>query len=302
MMQTRDRDGDARRRRASRRRSCAITTRGDAVQDRSIAAIGTRQRVRHRARARAARAAAPTTPCTRARICRARCAGDMALAAVTAREDARDAFCSERYRDVRRAAARRAGRDVVAAAARAAARAAPGPRLRRRARQRRYAAAQAARRRVRRDRARLRGAQPARRRARRYTVPFAVDALTPAVGQGALGIETRARRRRSPRVLDGGARATRRRRSRCAPSARFCARCAAAARRRSDATRRGRAARLAIDGAIAAPDGTPGACARRRERRCCGAATSRAPKPLGVGARRASCSPRAARRCSAAGR
>ena len=73
-----------------------VTTRGDAVQDRSIAAIGTDNvfvkelelALRER-RADYAVHSAKDLPST--------LADDMMLAAVTAREDPRDAFCSERY-------------------------------------------------------------------------------------------------------------------------------------------------------------------------------------------------------------
>jgi hydroxymethylbilane synthase len=73
-----------------------VTTRGDAVQDRSIAAIGSDNvfvtelevALRER-RADYAVHSCKDLPST--------LAGDMTLAAVTAREDPRDAYCSERY-------------------------------------------------------------------------------------------------------------------------------------------------------------------------------------------------------------
>jgi hydroxymethylbilane synthase len=167
-----------------------ITTRGDAVQDRSIAAIGSDNvfvtelelALRER-RADYAVHSCKDLPST--------LAGDMTLAAVTAREDARDAYCSERYPSFdalppgarvgtssprRRAQLRALRDDLVYDDVRGNV----DTRLRK-LRDGEYAAivlACAGLNRL--------GAQAT------YTVPFAIDALTPAVGQGALGIEARA--------------------------------------------------------------------------------------------------------------
>jgi hydroxymethylbilane synthase len=167
-----------------------VTTRGDAVQDRSIAAIGTDNvfvkelelALRER-RADYAVHSCKDLPST--------LAGDMALAAVTAREDPRDAYCSERYpafadlprgarvgtSSPRRRAQLRALRpDLVYEDVRGNV----DTRLRK-LREGRYDAIVLACAGL--NRLGLRAA---------HTAPFPVDQLTPAVGQGALGIETRA--------------------------------------------------------------------------------------------------------------
>ncbi|HYW52416.1 MAG TPA: hydroxymethylbilane synthase, partial [Dongiaceae bacterium] len=167
-----------------------VTTRGDAVQDRSIAAIGTDnvfvkelELALREGRADYAVHSCKDLPSTLSE--------DMTLAAVTAREDPRDAYCSERYpafadlpagarvgtSSPRRRAQLRALRpDLVYDDVRGNV----DTRLRK-LRDGEYAAivlAAAGLNRL--------GARAA------HTVPFAVDVVTPAVGQGALGIETRA--------------------------------------------------------------------------------------------------------------
>ena len=86
------------------------------------------------------------------------------LAAVLEREDPRDAFVSNRYAALGRAAAGRGRRHVEPAPRRAARRAAARPAHRAAARQPRHAPAQARRRRLRRHRAGRRRAGPARPR------------------------------------------------------------------------------------------------------------------------------------------
>src|SRR5947209_5712009 len=167
-----------------------VTTRGDAVQDRSIAAIGTDnvfvkelELALREGRADYAVHSCKDLPSTLSE--------DMTLAAVTAREDPRDAYCSERYpafadlpagarvgtSSPRRRAQLRALRpDLVYDDVRGNV----DTRLRK-LRDGEYAAivlAAAGLNRL--------GARAA------HTVPFAVDVVTPAVGQGSLGIETRA--------------------------------------------------------------------------------------------------------------
>lgn len=167
-----------------------VTTRGDAVQDRSIAAIGTDNvfvkelelALRER-RADYAVHSCKDLPST--------LADDMTLAAITAREDARDAYCSERFPSLE---------DLP-----------PGARVGTSS-PRRRAQLRALRADLRYDD--IRGNVDTRLRKLRegqydaivlacagmqrlgvratYTVPLAVDRVTPAVAQGALGIETRA--------------------------------------------------------------------------------------------------------------
>ena len=167
-----------------------VTTRGDAVRDRSIAAIGTDnvfvkelELALREGRADYAVHSCKDLPSTLSE--------DMALAAVTAREDARDAYCSERYpafadlpagarvgtSSPRRRAQLRALRpDLVYDDVRGNV----DTRLRK-LRDGEYAAIVLA----------AAGLNRLGARAT-YTVPFAIDVVTPAVGQGALGIETRA--------------------------------------------------------------------------------------------------------------
>ncbi|HWT06026.1 MAG TPA: hydroxymethylbilane synthase, partial [Xanthomonadales bacterium] len=167
-----------------------VTTRGDAVQDRSIAAIGTDnvfvkelELALREGRADYAVHSCKDLPSTLSE--------DMTLAAVTAREDARDAYCSERYpafadlpagarvgtSSPRRRAQLRALRpDLVYDDVRGNV----DTRLRK-LRDGDYAAIVLA----------AAGLNRLGVRAT-HTVPFAVDVVTPAVGQGALGIETRA--------------------------------------------------------------------------------------------------------------
>jgi hydroxymethylbilane synthase len=167
-----------------------LTTRGDAIRDRSIAAIGSdnvfvtelEQALRD-GRADYAVHSAKDLPST--------LAPDMVLAAVTAREDARDAFCSERF----------ATFDALPRGARVGT---SSPRRRAQLRALRPDL-------VYDD---VRGNVDTRLRKLRdgeydaivlacaglnrlgvaatHTVPFAVDRITPAIGQGTLGIETRA--------------------------------------------------------------------------------------------------------------
>ncbi len=168
----------------------AITTRGDAVQDRSIAAIGAEnvfvtelEIALREGRADYAVHSAKDLPST--------LPPDMILAAVTAREDARDAFCSERYSAFgalpagarvgtssprRRAQLRALRPDLVYDDVRGNV----DTRLRK-LRDGEYDAIVLA----------CAGLNRLRVRAT-HTVPFAVGDVTPAVGQGALGIETRA--------------------------------------------------------------------------------------------------------------
>lgn len=167
-----------------------VTTRGDAVQDRSIAAIGTDNvfikelelALRER-RADYAVHSCKDLPST--------LADDMALAAITAREDARDAYCSERFpafadlppgarvgtSSPRRRAQLRALRpDLTYDDIRGNV----DTRLRK-LREGQYDAIVLA----------CAGLNRLGVRAT-YTVPFPVDEVTPAVAQGALGIEVRA--------------------------------------------------------------------------------------------------------------
>ncbi|HEX3551485.1 MAG TPA: hydroxymethylbilane synthase, partial [Candidatus Elarobacter sp.] len=167
-----------------------VTTRGDAVQDRAIAAIGTDNvfvtelelALRER-RADYAVHSAKDLPSA--------LAADMTLAAITAREDPRDAFCSERF----------ATFEALPSGARVGT---SSPRRR--------AQLRALRADLTYDD--VRGNVDTRLRKLRdgeydaivlacaglhrlgvaatHTVPFAVDAVTPAVGQGALALEARA--------------------------------------------------------------------------------------------------------------
>ena len=166
-----------------------VTTRGDAVQDRSIAAVGENVFVKELELAlREGRADYAVHSC---KDLPSTLAGDMTLAAVTAREDARDAFCSERWptfeqlpagarvgtSSPRRRAQLRALRPDLAYDD---VRGNVDTRLRK-LREGQYDAIVLA----------CAGLNRLGMRAT-HTVPFAVDHVTPAVGQGALGIETRA--------------------------------------------------------------------------------------------------------------
>ncbi len=167
-----------------------LTTRGDAVQDRAIAAIGTdnvfvtelEQALRER-RADYAVHSCKDLPSA--------LPADMTLAAITRREDPRDAFCSERYASFaelpagarvgtssprRRAQLRALRDDLIYADVRGNV----DTRLRK-LREGQFDAIVLA----------CAGLERLAMRAT-FTVPFAVDELTPAVGQGALAIETRA--------------------------------------------------------------------------------------------------------------
>ncbi|MEO7038814.1 MAG: hydroxymethylbilane synthase, partial [Candidatus Elarobacter sp.] len=166
-----------------------ITTRGDAVQDRSIGAIGTDsvfvkelETALRDGRADYAVHSCKDLPST--------LPDDMRLAAVSAREDARDAFCSERW----------ATFEALPSAARV------GTSSPRRRAQLRALRADL-------DYQDVRGNVDTRLRKLRdgeydaivlacaglnrlgaratHTVPLAIELVTPAVGQGALGIETR---------------------------------------------------------------------------------------------------------------
>jgi hydroxymethylbilane synthase len=166
-----------------------VTTRGDAVQDRSIAAVGENVFVKELELAlRDGRADYAVHSC---KDLPSTLPDDMALAAVTAREDARDAFCSERYptfaelpagarvgtSSPRRRAQLRALRDDLVYDD---VRGNVDTRLRK-LRDGEYDAIVLA----------CAGLNRLGVRAK-YTVPFEPDAVTPAVGQGALGVETRA--------------------------------------------------------------------------------------------------------------
>ena len=167
-----------------------LTTRGDAVRDRPIAAIGTDnvfvtelEQALREGRADYAVHSCKDLPSTLAE--------GMTLAAVTAREDPRDAFCSERYATL--AALPPGARVGTSSPRRRAQLAALRPDLRyddlrgnvdtrlRKLREGEYDAIVLA-------------CAGLRRLAMRaaHTVPFEVEELTPAVGQGALAIETRA--------------------------------------------------------------------------------------------------------------
>jgi hydroxymethylbilane synthase len=165
-----------------------ITTRGDAVQDRSIAAIGENVFVGELELAlRERRADYAVHSC---KDLPSTLAADMTIAALTAREDPRDAFCSERWPSF---AALPAGARVGTSSPRRRAQLhALRPDL---------------------DYVDVRGNVDTRLRKLRdgaydaivlalaglrrldvaatHTVPFAIDELTPAVGQGALAVETR---------------------------------------------------------------------------------------------------------------
>ena len=167
-----------------------VTTTGDAVQDRAIAAIGTDnvfvKELEHALRERRADYAvhsckdlASTLP------------DDMTIAAITVREDPRDAFCSERYASFealppgarvgtssprRRAQLRAARADLVYDDVRGNV----DTRLRK-LREGQYDAIVLA----------CAGLNRLGARAT-HTVPFAPEAVTPAAGQGALAIEVRA--------------------------------------------------------------------------------------------------------------
>lgn len=166
-----------------------ITTRGDAVQDRAIEALGTEnvfvtelELALREGRADYAVHSCKDLPSTLPE--------DMTLAAVTAREDARDAYCSERYPDFaslpdgarvgtssprRRAQLRALRPELVYDDVRGNV----DTRLRK-LRDGEYDAIVLACAGL--DRLGLRAA---------HTVPFEVELVTPAVAQGALGIETR---------------------------------------------------------------------------------------------------------------
>jgi hydroxymethylbilane synthase len=166
-----------------------VTTRGDAVQDRSIAAIGTDnvfvKELELALRERRADYAVHSCKDLPSAL-----PPDMALAAVTAREDARDAFCSERFASFaglppgarvgtssprRRAQLRALRPDLVYEDVRGNV----DTRLRK-LREGQYDAIVLA----------CAGLNRLGARAA-HTVPFPPEEVTPAVGQGALGIETR---------------------------------------------------------------------------------------------------------------
>ncbi len=167
-----------------------ITTRGDAMQDRSIAAIGSDNvfvtELELALRERRADYAVHSCKDLPSEL-----ADDMTLAAITVREDARDAFCSERYSTF----------DDLPAGARVGT---SSPRRRAQLRAMRSDLTYDD----------VRGNVDTRLRKLRdgeydaivlacaglnrlgaqatHTVPFGIDVVTPAVGQGALGIEARA--------------------------------------------------------------------------------------------------------------
>ena len=166
-----------------------VTTRGDAVQDRSIAAVGENVFVKELELAlRERRADYAVHSC---KDLPSTLPDDMTLAAVTVREDARDAYCSERYASF---AELPAGARVGTSSPRRRAqllalrpdlvyedvRGNVDTRLRK-LREGHYDAIVLA----------CAGLNRLGMRAA-HTVPFEPDAVTPAVGQGALGVETRA--------------------------------------------------------------------------------------------------------------
>ena len=166
-----------------------VTTRGDAVQDRSIAAVGENVFVKELELAlRERRADYAVHSC---KDLPSALPADMTLAAIGRREDARDAFCSELHRTFadlpagarvgtssprRRAQLRALRPDLVYEDVRGNV----DTRLRK-LREGRYDAIVLA----------CAGLNRLGMRAT-HTVPFDPDVVTPAVGQGALGIETRA--------------------------------------------------------------------------------------------------------------
>lgn len=167
-----------------------VTTRGDAVQDRSIAALGT-DNVFVKELELALREGRADYAVHSCKDLPSALPDDMTLAAVTARADARDAFCSERFPTFadlppgarvgtssprRRAQLRALRPDLVYDDVRGNV----DTRLRK-LRDGDFAALVLAQAGL--DRLGVRAA---------HTVPFAVGEVTPAVGQGALGIETRA--------------------------------------------------------------------------------------------------------------
>ena len=167
-----------------------VTTRGDTFGDRPIAAIGG-ENVFVTELERALRAGQADYAVHSAKDLPSTLPDDMILAAVTVREDARDAFCSERYPSFaelpagarvgtsspRRRALLRAQRDDLTYDD---VRGNVDTRLRK-LRDGAYDAVVLA----------CAGLNRLGVHAT-YTVPFAVDVVTPAVGQGALAIETRA--------------------------------------------------------------------------------------------------------------
>ena len=178
-----------------------ITTKGDAVQDRSLAAIGGGEGVFVKELELALRERRADYAVHSCKDLPSTLPDDMALAAITTREDPRDAFCSERY----------ASFDALPAGARVGT---SSPRRR----------------------AQLRALRPdlvfddvrgnidTRLRKLRdgeydaivlaaagmkrlglaatHTVPFALDVLVPSVAQGALAIETREGDARIPRIRE----------------------------------------------------------------------------------------------------
>ncbi|GAC1584052.1 MAG: hypothetical protein NVS3B7_19440 [Candidatus Elarobacter sp.] len=177
-----------------------ITTRGDTVQDRSIAAIGSEnvfvkelEFALRDGRADYAVHSCKDLPST--------LPDDMALTAITVREDARDAFCSDRYATFadlppgarvgtssprRRAQLRAMRSDLIYDDVRGNV----DTRLRK-LREGQYDAIVLA----------CAGLHRLGLRAT-HTVPFSIDEVTPAVAQGALGIETRAGDRAVHRLSD----------------------------------------------------------------------------------------------------
>ena len=129
--------------------------------------------------------------CIRRRTCRPCCRQGLVLSAFLPREDARDAFIGREGQELARSAARRGGRHRFAAAAGDGQAVAAGPRHRAVARQCRDATAQARSRRRRCDAACGRRIEAARSAAGGDRL-LEIDEFIPAVGQGAIGIETRA--------------------------------------------------------------------------------------------------------------
>ena len=173
-----------------------MTTRGDQILDRS-AVQGRRQGpVRQGAGDRARGRPRRTSRCIRSRTCRWTCPTASCWRRCWSARTRATPSSRTRYAVAGRAAAGRGGRHLEPAPRGAAARAAPRPAHRAAARQPRHAAAQARRRRLRRHRAGRRRADAARPGRAHPRASSSRATMLPAAGQGALGIEVRARRDR----------------------------------------------------------------------------------------------------------
>ena len=226
-------DANAHRRRAARRtrnreHDSPITTAGDRVQDRPLSAVSGASTCSSRNSNRRFASDAPTTPCTRAKIFPSELAGDMRLAAISVREDPRDAFCSERFASFE---ALPAGAVVGTSSLRR--RVAAGTRCVPTFATKTFEATSTrvcanCAKAVRCGGARDGRLEPSRTRAA-HTVAFDVDVVVPAVAQGALAIGD-ARRRRRPCAASCARRSTMPMPNFAfAANVRRCARCAPAA-------------------------------------------------------------------------